>query len=258
MNKFEVNLERLRRHYDMSVKTYDYVSFLDLSHALRQWVELKPKLPDLNGSFASSKLFKTASPGKKISVACKGREYVYAAFPGGIITYASKGDILSIDGEPEGDMSLAGRIRIKDGSLEAAVMCIVAKGLAASERRAIEHCSVKRCNYAQWMSSEAMRVGYSKSGELKSLAISREMLIKRVANSLDGSHVSAESADQTREKSNRFDGAVKAAMKYKYGGLPAPYFVLLKIAQDILDVAHRKRFSESNSTLKSQTPDGSA
>ena len=66
MNNFLINVERLQRHYAVAVQTYDQVSLLDLSHTLRLWVELKTILPTENPSFATSILFKTASPGSKL------------------------------------------------------------------------------------------------------------------------------------------------------------------------------------------------
>ena len=57
---------------------------------------------------------------------------------------------------------------------------------------------------------------------------------KRVANTLDGSHPSAGGGGDT---DNVFDAPVQHLLKYQMGGLPLPYFILLKIAQDILDVS---------------------
>jgi hypothetical protein len=86
------------------------------------------------------------------------------------------------------------------------------------------------------MGAEAVRLSFpTGTGDLKSLAISREMIIRRVANTLDGSHPSA--ATTTGGTENSFDPAVHHLLKYQMGGLPLPYFILLKIAQDILEIA---------------------
>ena len=60
-------------------------------------------------------------------------------------------------------------------------------------------------------------------------------MVKRVANTLDGSHASL----AAYESDNRFDPAVRHLLHYQVGGLPLPYFVLLKIAQDILSIAKK-------------------
>lgn len=36
----ELQLERLRRHYEMSMQTYDQISLLELSHTLRVWADM--------------------------------------------------------------------------------------------------------------------------------------------------------------------------------------------------------------------------
>ncbi|MFN9387433.1 MAG: hypothetical protein ACK6BU_10800, partial [Cyanobacteriota bacterium] len=73
-------------------------------------------------------------------------------------------------------------------------------------------------------------------GPLETVAISREMIIKRVANTLDGSHASAAGGG---EVDNAFDAPVHHLLKYKVGGLPLPYFILLKVAQDILAIGDK-------------------
>jgi len=60
-----LHLERLRRHYELAVRTYDHISLLDLSHSLRMWVELKTPLTTIAPKFASAISFKTATPLKK-------------------------------------------------------------------------------------------------------------------------------------------------------------------------------------------------
>ena len=65
MKTILLHLERLRRHYEAAVKTYDEVSLLDLSHTLRLWTELKKPLENLAPEFSNSRLFRTGIPAKK-------------------------------------------------------------------------------------------------------------------------------------------------------------------------------------------------
>ena len=54
-----LNLERLHRQYLLSVKQYNEVSLLDLSHALRQWVDMalvKSLVQKLIGSLGRGRL----------------------------------------------------------------------------------------------------------------------------------------------------------------------------------------------------------
>ena len=41
MKNYKLQLNRLKRHYETSINTYDVISFLDLAHSLRIWTELK-------------------------------------------------------------------------------------------------------------------------------------------------------------------------------------------------------------------------
>lgn len=66
--------------------------------------------------------------------------------------------------------------------------------------------------------------------------------MKRMANTLGGSHVAGGSNSDfdSGEKAKRFDKAIQNAMHYEIAGLPIPYLILLKIAQDIRMIAGRK------------------
>lgn len=84
------------------------------------------------------------------------------------------------------------------------------------------------------MGAEAVRVGYrDESGNLVRKSISREVLIRRVANTMGGSHPAG------AEALSDFDPAVQELMHTSVGGVPVPYFILLKSAQDILEIAPR-------------------
>ena len=123
-----------------------------------------------------------------------------------------------------------------DGAMELKNYCIVGLAFEQPLIKALGAEDVTRCNYMQWMGAEAVRLSYpADDGTLKKLAITREMIVRRVANTLDGSHPSA--AGTNEDKENSFDPAVHHLLQYQMGGLPLPYFILLKIAQDILATA---------------------
>ena len=62
------------------------------------------------------------------------------------------------------------------------------------------------------------------------------MFIKRMANTFDGSHPSI--AKDEDNYNNKFDEPIRSLLHlHLMGGLPLPYFILLKIAQDILEIA---------------------
>lgn len=237
MNTVLLHLERLRRHYDAAVRTYDEVSLLDLSHTLRLWIELKKPLVTLAPDFSNSMMFKTAIPASKVLRAAKGHRFVFSYMPGGVRTYASKGQLASGPGmgPNDGDFVVGVAVKMTPPLVELARYCVISTSFEQPLIKALGAESVTRCGYIQWLGSEAVRVSFiNDKGVVEVVAISREMIVKRVANTLDGSHASAAAAEDT---DNPFDAPVHYLLQYRMGGLPLPYFILLKIAQDILDVA---------------------
>ncbi len=237
MNKILLQLERLRRHYKAAVANYDEVSLLDLSHTLRIWVELKKPLVSLAPEFSQSIFFKTGLPAKKILHAARGHKFVFSYMPGGIKTYAAKGHLVSGPDMEEGagNYSIGIAVRLLPEFMELGKFCVVGTSFDQSLVKVMSQETVSRCCYGPWLASEAVRLSFQRngSGSLETVSISREMLVKRVANTLDGSHPS----DAGGDIDNTFDAPVHHLLKYKIGGLPLPYFILLKIAQDILHVS---------------------
>lgn len=231
-----LQLERLRRHYEAAVHTYDKVAFLDLSHALRIWVELKQSVVSIAPALATTMAFKTGIPAKKVLKAARGHRYVFCYMPGGVITYAANGHISSGPGmdDASGDFTSGASVKIGQDHLWLGKFCIVSTAFPQPLIKALEGEAQTRCNYQQWLGAEAVRLAYlDKGGNLKAVAISREMVVKRVANTLDGSHPSVAGG----EADNAFDAPVHHLLQYFVGGLPLPYYILLKIAQDILEIA---------------------
>lgn len=241
MNTVLLHLERLRRHYEVAVHTYDQVSLLDLSHALRVWAELKKPLQSLAPKFSNAIAFKTGGPAKKVLKAARGHNYVFCYMPGGVITYASKGHLASGPGMGEGDGDFAFGIAVKPtaSQIELGKFALVSTAFDQPLIKALDSQAVTRCTFMQWMGSEAVRVAFQnpkKNGQYETVTISREMVIKRVANTLDGSHPSAAGGSDV---DNTFDAPTHHLLQYQVGGVPLPYFILLKIAQDILEVSQR-------------------
>lgn len=233
-----LHLERLRRHYEASVRSYDEVSLLDLSHSLRVWADLKTVLPQLAPAFSKTLSFKTSTPAKKVLRAARGSRFVFAFMPGGVITYAANGSIVT-GPQDVSDKPFTAGVTCKineDGSMELKNYCFMEVAIDQPMIKASAGEDISRCNYSQWLGAEAVRMSYpDKSGELKIVSITREILIRRVANTLDGSHPSV--AHEVNDIENSYDPAVHYLLQYSMGGLSLPYFILLKIAQDIVTIA---------------------
>jgi len=235
LQKVIVQLERLGRHYNHSVRNYDEISLLDLSHALRIWADLKVPLREFAPKFATTSTFKTAIPPKKLLRAARGNQFIFACMPGRVITFASK-ELVSGPTPAPWHQSVEIR-RNEDGSTALDKFYFVGAVLEEPIRGLGKTADQTRCNYENWLGSEAVRVCYADdAGRLQEMKISREKIIRRVANTLDGSHPSVvASVGDVKEKD--IDSAIRFLLQFKMGGLPLPYFILLKIAQDILSVA---------------------
>jgi hypothetical protein len=87
--------------------------------------------------------------------------------------------------------------------------------------------------YSEWLASGIYEVP-SQDKVHPQIRISREILIKRVANILGASHpIGSEEGD---ERENRFDPYILELHNIKLAdGYPATYYQLLEIAGDILD-----------------------
>jgi len=237
MDKVLVQLKRLRRHYELSVRNYDDVSLLDLAHVLRIWTELKSVLSEKYADFKIKKPFKTGSPIRKVLKQAANCQYIFSYLPGnGVVTYASNGQLASgPDINNGGDFTMGVKVKNTGSAIWLSQYCYISKSLEQPYIKALDNEKVVRCNYSNWMGSETVRLQFiNAKGVMEKRSISREMLIKRVANILDASHTSLNDSDAS---DNMFDPSVKWLMKFTCGGLPLPYFLLLKIAQDIIDNA---------------------
>lgn len=231
--RVQMHLHRLKRHYEFAVHTYDDIALCDLSHTLRIWTELSKPLENIAPNFSAAISFKTGRPSSRIIKAVRGYEHIIAILPGGVTTYAASQNKIFYDPNPSGeDWSFIIELQRESQGILLKNFCLIrgrGEGLSG-----IENSIMTRCNFHTWMTSEVIRVAYFNSEKtLVSMGISREIFVKRVANILDGSHASAAQGDAT----NRFDEPIKNLLQYRVAGLPLPYFILLKIAQDILKIA---------------------
>ena len=231
--RVQMHLERSKRHYELAVRTYDDIALCDLSHALRLWTELAKPLEDIAPNFSTAISFKTGRPSSRIIKAARGYEHIIAILPDGVTTYAASQNNIFYDPNPSGEKwSFIIELQRESQGLLLKNFCLI-RG-RGEQLSGIEKSTMTRCNFRAWMSSEVIRIAYLNSEKvLTPIGISREIFVKRVANILDGSHASAGQEDAT----NRFDEPIKNLLQYRVASLPLPYFILLKIAQDILKIA---------------------
>lgn len=234
MRQLKQTFLRLKRHYSHSIKTYDEISLLDLSHVLRIWTEMKFFLDREYVTIRQKAIFKSGAPIRKTTKAIKNCQYVLSYLPpDGVTTYVSNGNLLSADkiDNTSDKVTFGVKVMQKSNSIILSQYQYFSKMSNPELAKSISMEKVSSNNFKNWMGTEIVRVRFkNNNGDFKEHIISREILIKRVANILDGSHSSL----NNEEGDSPYNEAVKWLMKFTCGGAPLPYFLLLKIAQDII------------------------
>ena len=241
MNTLLLHAERLRRHHQSALRTYDPVGLVELSHSLRIWADLKLAIDTVAPDLAKSTAFRSSSPSRVVArAAAKQTEFVLAYFPGKVLTSAVDGVAISLPnrGSEQLKAESSARWNFADTGVEVARYCYFAPGLAGIPQAQLDQQSVSRLTFSQWLGAEVVRIGYSDSdGVSHRSTLTRENLIRRLANSHDGSHPSLAMSGATE---NRLDAPVDALFRHSCCMLPLPYFILLKIAQDLLGVLRKR------------------
>ncbi|MBK9924669.1 MAG: hypothetical protein IPP66_05180 [Anaerolineales bacterium] len=205
---------RLERHYRQSLEHKDNISFLDLSHCLRIWVDMKREVDSLVETEGVQLKLTNTTMSKSAKNALKGNKYSYLPLGSGVESPEIKvKDVMFI----KGTLSLDKMKELAKKSYEA----------GPSTARPV------LLRYSEWLASGVYEVP-SQDDVHPQIRISREIIIKRVANILGASHPIGSEDDDERE--NRFDPYILELHNIKLaGGYPATYYQLLEIAKNILD-----------------------
>lgn len=201
---------RLERHYREALATKDPVSFLDLSHTLRIWVDMKGDIDDIiEQQGISLGLTNTTTP-KSVKKMLKGSKYTYLPLGSGV----------------------------SRPGIELKGVKIINRALSADEVKKLNDAGTPTAQptslrFSEWLASGVYGVP-TEDETHRHLQISREILIKRIANVLGASHpAGTESAD---DKENRFDPYILDLHGLELAdGYPATYYQLLEITGDILE-----------------------
>lgn len=235
MTNYNKQLERLKRHYQSSVNYYDAISFLDLANSLRLWAEAKDRVEQIY----NQPTFKKGLLTKSVKRILTGSEYAYAYLPEGVKTSAAatgeSGGRNILYGPVVEKFSTATLIKIEhNGDLTMAQFLIVYRVLLPEEIKVLNDESkkvpIKKVGFSKYMESPAINFQFSENDPKH---ITNEELIKRIANEYEASHVTAD--DTNFDLNNALSEPVKRLMEYGCMLLPLPYFVLLRIAKNIID-----------------------
>ena len=212
INHMRLQFARLVRHTENAKSGDDPIAFLDLAHCLRIWVEMKADVDQALASMRATPRFKHTARDRRFKEMLRDSGYVFAQLPTGV----------RIPGQ--------GRIQ----------------GLAFTDRvltneevesiRKIGSPSTGKTDltFSEWLASEIIETTEQVDEQRRRLGISREMLIKRVANFLGASHPAG--MESSSEHENRFDPHIRRLHEIRVlGGIPLTYYQLLEIAEHIIE-----------------------
>jgi hypothetical protein len=218
IEQLHLQYDRLSRHYDAALTTKDEISFLDLAHALRIWVDMKTEVARVAEERGLDLALSHHTPPKFVKRSLQGAAHSYVPLASGV---DSPG--VQIKG-----------VRITNRALTPDE---IAKRAAIGPPTA----PISRMSFSEWMAAGVIEVP---SGDIDHphLQISREMIVKRVANVLGASHPAGMENKDPLE--NRFDQHIEQLHRMRVAnGIPATYYQLLEIAGEIL--AKTKRLRET-------------
>lgn len=196
----DIQFSRLRRHYDECIEELDEVSLYNLAHSLRTITEYKHAL---NSQYKDKSLAHVRMP-KILKKQLSKTIFVSAPFDG----------LLQLKNMKMGSFFFA------------------KKALSPEAAKRISNPNTiwpsKKLNFTDWMGADAVIYRVSESEGIN--AFTRERLIKRVSNYLGPSHaIKLENGNRKKE-----DNLLLSLLDFQCAERPFPYFVLMKIAQDIL------------------------
>ncbi len=205
----QLQYSRLERHYNGAFENKDPISFLDLSHVLRVWVEMKSAVDNLMQSKNLSFQQKSRNLSKEVKQILRGTKYKYLTIGDGLMTPG---------GETHSTMEISRALNADE----------VKKLYESSSREQ----KTTFLTFSQWLGSGIYDVPSGNENHPE-ITISREILIKRVANILGASH--PKGTDNSNINENRFDPYIQDLHTlHVSSGYPATYYHLLKNAKDIL------------------------
>ncbi len=212
LEHLHLQYDRLARHHEAALRHKDPISFLDLAHALRIWVDMKALVTEMARA-KSIRLqfghFKMPRAAKEI---LRGSQYTYLPLAAGV---ASPG--VEVRG-----------LRITNRALSPEeIKKLAAMGPPQS--------TPSTMTFQEWLAAGVFLVP-SDDPTHPQLQLSREILVRRIANILGASHPAGMETEDPTE--NRFDKYILDLHSIALAdGYPATYYQLLEIAGEVLFAA---------------------
>lgn len=208
-NDIKLQIKRLERHL-LLAKNGDEIAFLDLAHSLRVVSELKTQIDNLIKNNQLLIEWPNINKNNRIKKLLKGSKYF--------------------------EIPLVSKKESPQQGIQIKCLITVNRVLSAEEIKELNlvgPLEEKPTNltFSQWLTSE---VFYTTDKDNKRIGITREILIKRIANLFGGSHPNGGENDTKEEKF--FDSYVRELNSMKVAGdYPVTYYQLIEIAEIIVD-----------------------
>jgi hypothetical protein len=206
-----VQFKRLHRHTEAAISAKDEVSILDMTHCLRIWVEMRSAVDEHLHNQHEHIKWPNPTRDKQLRRIFGGTEFLHVPLATGIKT--------------EG-MQVKG-------------ITVVAKALTPEEvqqryRAGPPQDHPTGLTFSQWLGSAVVRVTKDEAGQSLVRDISRDMLIKRVANFLGASHPFG--LEASTEYENSFDPYIRELHDIEVAdGHRLTHYQFMEIAQTIVD-----------------------
>lgn len=211
IEQVRLQYQRLERHYQGALNK-DRISFLDFSHTLRVWVDMKSTIDTLAQDLGIEMTLNNVdrNKGKKeTQKILKGSKYTYLPLASGV---------------PSPDVQVR--------SLTFTNRALSPDEIKKRYEAGLPVIKNTKLTFSQWLASGIYDVP-SENEKHPKLTISREIIIKRVANILGASHPQGTDNYDTTE--NTFDPYVLDLHQLIIADdYPATYYQLLEIGKDIL------------------------
>ena len=206
----KLQFHRLFRHTELATESFDPITYLDLAHSLRIWVDMKTDVDKQLEALSVPPSFKSFSPDKRMKDALKGSQYI--AITGG--------------GQVAGSGKIDGFVFTNKVLSDDEVEKIRKMGIPAPRKTNL--------TFSQWLGSEIIVTNVSLPGQQPRVGISIEILIKRVASFLGASHPMG--MESSQEFENMFDSHIRGLSNMKtLDDIPLTYYQLLQIAQTVTE-----------------------
>jgi hypothetical protein len=199
----------LECHTQATAADKDEISFLDMTHCLRIFVDMKVAIDEYLQENEIQLVWPNPVWTRSLKKIYGGSWYLHVPLATGVET---------------------GGVQVK--GLTASDKVLTPEEVQQSFRAGPPQNAPTDLNFSQWLGSEIVKVTQDEGGENPVVGISREMLIKCVDNFLGASH--PEGSEQSSDRENSFDPYVRQLDEYKVAGIPLTYYQLLEIAQTIV------------------------